>query len=429
MTDCSANPARARRAGRLRQTFGRPRYRRAWTLSTIPHLGYWLVVVTFQWIVTEQTAGDPVALGWLYFVMLVPFLVVSLPAGTWADRFDRTRILALTQTTIALTSAVTAVVVHLGLATPLTLMIAGAVFGTALAGGQPAAHALVAESVPPTALRDAVTFQGLGVTFSRFLGPALGGACIALLGPGATLALHSALTAVVAVLALTDGHRSRGASRRGGTEGVLGRVREGLVHARSRPAVRSGLATVALVSLLGSSYLAQTPATASLVSPDQRWFVVLMSATGVGAVIGVSLVAVRLSPAREVRLTAACLVLLAAALATMGWGRAPGLQLVAFTVASACQFAVLTMSVRLIQVSIDDSHRGRVMSLHQLCYGGLIPVGGLLLGGLWQLTGPRAAFTTLCVVIVGYASWLWFTSPRLPAPTEAAPSNRFRSID
>lgn len=406
--------------GRIRQTFGRPLYRRAWALSTLPHLGYWLIVVTFQWMVTEQTEGDPLVLGLLYFGMLTPFLVVSLPAGAWADRFDRTRILTLTQTTIAATSAVTAVLVHLGLATPATLMVAGALFGTGLAAGQPAAYSLVAESVAPGAMRDAVTFQGLGVTLARFVGPALGGLCVGLVGPGATLAVHSALTAVVAVLALTSKHPRRPRQRHDPAEGILLRVRQGMRHARARPPVRSGLATVALVSLLGSSYLAQTPATAGLVSPDRMWFVVLMSSTGVGAVVGVTLVTIHVSPARELRLTSASLVILAASLAAMGWGRTPWLQLVAFIAAAACQFAALTMATRLVQVSIEDSHRGRVMSLHQVCYGGLIPIGGLLLGGLWGALGPNAAFTVIGLTITGFAVRLWFAPSTLSHVSETA---------
>ncbi|HBK39714.1 MAG TPA: MFS transporter, partial [Actinobacteria bacterium] len=75
----------------------------------MPHFGYWFCSIAFQWLIAQETGNDPIALGVLYFFMLVPILLLSIPAGVLADRIDRRNILAscqLATVTIGLTMAI-----------------------------------------------------------------------------------------------------------------------------------------------------------------------------------------------------------------------------------------------------------------------------------------------------------------------------------
>lgn len=403
-------------ASAWRATVATPLYRKAWGLGTLPHLGYWIVILTFQGIIAQQTDSDPLLLGLFYFVTLLPFLLVSLHAGVWADRFNRVRLLVIAHLLILVVSASVSVLILTGRTTPLTFMVGGFVFGLAMAVSQPAGQSLVAESVPRNLMVTAVTLHGFGVTLSRFVGPALAAVSIAMLGTGLTMLAHGGLCLSIAALALAT--RSK---RRSGEKAVsLGRaaIRSGLSHAKARWPVTASLLAVAVLSLFGASYLSQMASLGALTTAGDTWFAVLMSATGLGALGGVVLAALPSPPQRDIRRICGSLLGLGLAVAALGWVRSPGAQLLLVLAASACQFTTLTLGVRVIQASIADSHRGRVMSLYQLCYAGLIPVGGLLLGATWSWAGPHVAFSSVGAVVAGSAIAMgvrfWSLDPSFP---------------
>ena len=405
-----------------RATVATPRYRTAWGLGTLPHLGYWIVILTFQGIIATQTDADPLVLGLFYFTTLVPFLLVSLPAGAWADRFNRQHLLAASHFVILLVSASVSVLILTRHATALTFMVGGFVFGTAMAISQPAGHSLIAESVPRHLMLTAVTLHGFGVTLSRFVGPALAALAISAVGAGLTMLAHCVLCLSIVLLALTMGPPQK---RHSGMPATAGRsaIKGGLAHANARWPVSVSLLAVAVVSLFGASYLSQMASLAALVTGSSTWFAVLMSATGLGALGGVALAAIPLPARWDMRRLCASLLCLGVCLGALGWVRGQIPQLALVLAVAAFQFSTITLSLRLIQGSIADSHRGRVMSINQLCYAGLIPVGGLLLGATWSWVGPSWAFSAMGVFVAGSAVVImhrfWSLDPRFPLERRA----------
>ncbi|WP_193314414.1 MFS transporter [Georgenia ruanii] len=402
-------------------TVRRPLYRRAWALGTLPHLGYWMVILTFQGMVASQTDADPMALGLFYFATLVPFLLVSLHAGVWADRFDRLRLLAASHLLILAVSASIVTLLLAGRTAPTTFMVSGFVFGLALAASQPAGQALVAESVPRGLTTTAVTLHSFGITLSRFLGPALAAILIAAAGNSLTMVVHCVLCVAIVALALT----TRASQTRGSavSSSFSQSIRSGAAHATERWPFMASLMAVGAVSLFGSSYLSQIASLATLATDDSTWFAVLMSATGLGAIVGVVLAAVPMPTSWDLRRICTSMLGLGLCVGALGWARSEPVQLVLVMAAAACQFTTLTLCFRVIQGSIANSHRGRVMSLNQLCYAGLIPVGGLLLGLSWAWVGPSAAFSSAGAFVIGAATVLilrvWSLDPRFPLEQRA----------
>jgi sugar phosphate permease len=101
---------------------------------------------------------------------------------------------------------------------------------------------------------------------------------------------------------------------------------------------------------------------------------------------------------------AVALGLLGAVMVGLGFSRLLWLEVVLIAVAGGLQFVVMTHCGSVIQQVVDDDHRGRVMSLYGLCWGGLLPVGGLLLGVGWHFAGPLVALVASGLVAIAFAA-------------------------
>lgn len=393
----SAGPLRA-----LRQ----PAYRRVWTVFGLQQFGYWFSAIGFQWLVARETDSDPLILSLLYFCVLLPMLLVSLPAGVLADSHDRRRIVLTTQCGIILTSSITSTLVILDRAPVVALMACGFAVGVFHSAAQPATLALVANAVPAADLPSAVVLQSIAMNLARISGPALAGVLILAWGAVESLIAYGLIGVLAMVVLRTariprtvgDGPRER--------PRLLAGIVSGLRHARSRPPAATALALVLVTSLFAISYLAQLPALAALVSPDPGTFPVLTVVGGIGSLVGVVFVALR--PPRRASVTppAVLLVALGTCVVLLGLNRLLWAQLVLIAACGGIQFAIMTLCNTVVQQMVDDSHRGRVMSLYTVCWGGVLPVGGLILGTIWHFLGPTVGLAVHGGVALLFALWV-----------------------
>src|SRR5689334_4063632 len=100
MATATSNVSRARWLHALRW----PTFRRVWSAGVQQQFGYWFSSIALQWLAAVATDHDALTLSLLYFVMLIPLLLLSLPAGVLADVRDRRHVLLYTQLAILLIS-------------------------------------------------------------------------------------------------------------------------------------------------------------------------------------------------------------------------------------------------------------------------------------------------------------------------------------
>jgi MFS family permease len=406
------------RAGWLR-ALRRPTYRRVWTVFGLQQFGYWFSSISFQWLVARETDNDAFTLSLLYFCILLPMLLVSLPAGALADTHDRRRVVLTAQYGIIAVSAVTATLVLLDKAPVAVLMACGFGVGLAHSAAQPATLALVANAVPTEDLPSAVVLQSVAMNLARISGPAIAGVLILAWGAVESL-IGYGLIGVVAILVLRSVRIPRARPADPSRPRMLAGIASGLRHARTHPPAATALAIVAVASFFAISYLAQLPALAALVSDDPGTFLLLTVIGGVGSLVGVLGVALRPLARPSVTPPAVLLLALGACVVGLAVSRELWLQFALIGAAGGIQFAIMTLCNTVLQQVVDDSHRGRVMSLYTVCWGGLLPIGGLLLGTLWHFLGPTTALGIHGTVVLAFA--LWVLRPgavRTPAGTRA----------
>lgn len=378
------------------------KFRKVWTVATSAQFGFWFSSITFQWIVAQATGSSAFVLGLLYFMMLLPILLFSVPAGLLADRRNRRHIVIACQLATVVISVATAAIIWFGPPPLWVILGCGFAVGTTHSIASPSFSALIANAVPPRDLPSAIPLQAVGMNLARMLGPLAAGAVIMVGGTAESMLVYGLFGLLGLILMLRTPIRQEIPVNPTRTS-IVSQFRSGFIHAQDHKPAALALAIVAMCSLFAASYLAQMPVLAAN-SPDQIGaFVLLSSSSGLGALIGVLLVATRSSGKPSVTPAAVMLLIMGLVVAMLGYGPPLGVEMVLITAASALQFAIMTTCNRTIQRVIDDSHRGRVMSLYVITWVGFLPIGGLWLGTLITATNLATAFTINGVITVVFA--------------------------
>lgn len=375
-------------------------FRLLWGASLSFQVGYWFSVLGMQLLVARATGNDPMALGLLYFAGLLPYLVLSLPAGVIADSRDRGALLTGTQAfgaVLALGCALLAFFDRL----PMPALIVFAFLGGATSAMvSAAAQGLTPNIVPLHDVSSAIPLYATALNIARVAGPALAGPVLLVAGLASTFVVWAVVWSLAALLALRIPRLDMGETPSPHVP-ALRRLLAGVAHTAERPPARAALVVVAAPSFLGSSYQAQLPVIAAGLSPDpEQAFILLVVLGGVGALLGVLWLGSRPDDP-TVRGAALQLAALGVALAVMGNTGWLVTGAAATLVAGGLVFSTMTSINTILQQLVSDTFRGRVMSLYFLCWGGLLPFGGLVLSALVDRSGVGIALGAFGAATMG----------------------------
>src|SRR5271170_7048754 len=169
-----------------------PTFRRIWLASVLSNLGLLIQGVGAAWAMTQMaSSADQVAL--VQTALMLPIMLISMPAGAIADMYDR-RIVALVSLSIALSGATgLSVLAWLGLVTPPILLAFCFIVGSGMALFGPAWQSSVSEQVPAETLPSAIALNGISYNIARSFGPAIGGIVVAAAGAVAAFAANAVL--------------------------------------------------------------------------------------------------------------------------------------------------------------------------------------------------------------------------------------------
>jgi MFS family permease len=372
--------------------------------------GTWFQNLAASLYVFEQT-HSPFLLGVLQFGNFIPVLLLAPWGGSAADRFDRRKLLFLTQILAMAVSSVLAILTWTG------HVSVGLVMGTAVALGvisafsAPAAMALPSDLVPRADLQGAVALNSMTFNLARAVGPTLAGVCVDQFGYAASFSINAAsyLGLAIGILLVTPAPRrlaARGESR----------LRESLRLAVAEPRLLAFLLIVAAVGFASDPVNTESPAFADAFGVAEEHLRIvsglIVGAFGVGAVAAAFLIAGRATASRrEMSGTLAVF-----AVGIVGFSIAPSLQ-IGFVFLAVAGFGYLTSNTaatsRLL-LGVDESQRGRIMALWSVAFIGLRPLASLLDGGLADLFGVRVAGVCLAVPCAAAAVAVAFSRRAAP---------------
>nr|WP_249808252.1 MFS transporter [Bradyrhizobium sp. 177] len=398
-------------------------FRRLWLASLLSNLGSSVRSVGVAWAMMQMTSSaDKVAL--VQTAMMLPVVLVSIPAGAVADMYDR-RIAAFVSVGIAFTGTTAlAVTAWLGLITPNLLLALCFVVGTGAALLDPCWQSSVGEQVPMETLPAAVSLNGISYNIARSVGPAIGGIIVAAAGAVAAFALN-ALLYLPLMLVLFVWKRIAEPTRLP-PEKLNRAIVSGMRYIANSPSIKIVLIRSLITGVIGGAIIALMPLVArDLLHGNAQTYGILLSAFGLGAVIGapyVPKISKRMSGEAAIN---ACALSMAGAVATVALSGALLMTAIALVLAGA----VWMMSWSLFNIGVQLSSprwvAGRSLAAYQAASSGGIAVGCLAWGHLTDTAGVGNALLISAV--------LMFTSPLLgfwrPIPRVGARGEEAEVLD
>ncbi len=395
------------------RALGHRNYRLFFSGQIVSLVGTWMTRVAVSWLVYRLT-GSALLLGVVGFAGQIPSFLLAPFAGVLVDRWDRHRLLLITQVLSLLQSLALAVLALSG-SISITHVIWLSVFqGVVNAFDMPARQAFVVEMIERREdLPNAIALNSSTVNASRLLGPSLGGVIIAAVGEGWCFLIDAvSYSAVIASLLAMKVARRAGV--RAGGANVLGQLREGFAYAARFAPIRKVLMLLALVSLVGMPYTVLMPVFANeILHGGPNTLGLLMAASGVGALAGAVFLAARrsvLGLGKYVPLTAAAF---GAGLVAFSFSRSLWLSLPLMVVTGLGFMVQMAASNTILQTIVDEDKRGRVMSFYTMAFMGTAPFGSLLAGAVAERIGAPHTLLFGGLGCVAGAVWFGLSLPAL----------------
>lgn len=394
---------------RLLSAFQHRNYRLYFLGQGISLVGTWLSRVAAPWLVYRLT-GSEAMLGVVGFVSQFPAFILSPLGGVLVDRLDRRRVLVASQAVLMAISLLLAYLTASGQVTISWLIGLSALQGIATAFDMPARHSLLVHVVPDRAdLPNAIALNSALVNGARLVGPALAGLMIAWSGEAVCFLVdglsYVAVIGALLMLRLPSPDRSNAAGRKH----IAAEVHEGFAYAFAHPEIRAVLVLLAATSLLGVSYLVLTPAIADkMLRGGSLTLGLLTAASGVGAIAGSAYLALHRAPERLQGLMSRTAVLFGLTLIPLGFATNLWMALPLMALSGAMMMVHWAAGNTLLQTLVDDSKRGRVMSLFTMAFMGMMPLGSIMAGAVAERAGPGNTVTitgALCALAAAYLGW------------------------
>jgi MFS family permease len=385
-------------------------YRLFFSGQSVSLVGTWITRVATSWLVYRLT-GSELLLGLVGFCGQIPTMLLAPFAGVLVDRWDRHRLLVVTQVLSMLQSLALAVLTLRGTITVTWLLVLQVGQGMINAFDTPARQAFVVEMVEDRAdLPNAIALNSSMVNGSRIIGPSIGGALIAAVGEGWCFLLD-AISYLFVIASLLMMRRPRAEARRIEAH-VLDELRAGFRYVRRSVPIRTSLVVLAIVSTMAMPYTVLMPAfVANVLHGGPSTLGLLMTATGVGALAGGFYLANRTTVVGLGRVVMYSTLAFGAALIAFAFAKTLWMSLLILPIVGAGFMVQMAATNTVLQTLVDDHLRGRVMAFYTMAFFGTAPIGSLVAGVAADRIGAR--WTIGIAGACSLAAGLWFAA-RLP---------------
>jgi len=428
----------AGKRSRLPNTFRALRHRnyRLWFFGQgFSLIGTWMQTMALQVLVYRLT-GSAVQLGMINFLPLIPLVPLALWGGSLSDRADKRTVLLVTQTASLIQALLLALLTWTGTIQIWHVYLMSLILGAVNAVDMPARQAFTVDMVEGKEdLTNAIGLNSAIFNGARALGPALAGIAVATTGEGTAFFLNglSFLTVIISLLSMRNLPQS--SHHHDGTT-LGGHMAEGVRYTLKQQTTLVLISLVALSAFLSMPYSTLMPVFAGDVlkesaapveayacsgahpllrcqTPEALALGMLLTAVGIGAVMGALLVASLPDNARRGRwltvgnLSFPLLLLIFSASRSFALSLA---MLVLVGISFVWQNALVNT---LLQVTTPDHMRGRVMSIFSLMVQGMMRAGGLQAGFVANWFGAPVSVGVGAALSLAYGMFVAIRFPHV----------------
>lgn len=353
-------------------------YRYFFSGQLLSLIGTWMQTVAQSWLVYRLT-GSTVLLGLISFSGQIPVFLLAPVGGAVADKYDRQRILKITQTAAMMLASILTILTLTESIQVWHIFLLSALLGLANAFDIPTRQAFIVDIVRREDLTNAIALNSSMFNGARIVGPAVAGILVASVGEGWCFGINAfSYIAVLTGLFLIKIQAHRKVPVPGS---AISNIVEGFKFVAKTSPIRSLLLLLGVVSLMGSPYAVLMPIFADrILNGGASGLGILMGASGVGALTGALVLAARKSLrglGRWIALASAgfgtCLIL-------FSFSRSFWLSALFLVPAGFSMMVQMASSNTLVQSMVPDNLRGRVMAVYSMMFMGMAPLGAMFAG-------------------------------------------------
>lgn len=370
-------------------------------------IGTWMQSVAQGWLVLTLT-NSPFFVGLVSGLGSLGVLAFTLYAGVVADRRDKRRLVVLTQSLSMLLAFVLAALVWAKVVSVWHVMAVATMLGIVNAFDIPTRQSFLVELVGKEDLMNGIALNSSMFNAARVVGPAIAGALIGAVGVAACFFLNG--VSYIAVIAGLLAMRLPRFEPRPSTGSVWAGFREVVAFLRSDRRVETLVVLTAILSVFGFPFLVMMPVFArDVLHVRAAGYGALTAAVGGGAMLGALVIAVN---SRRIVRRGRLMTLGGTAFGLLVWlftlSRSFPLSLVLLALAGCAMIVNNALANTMLQTTIPDDLRGRVMGFYSFVFVGLSPLGAFQAGVFAERFGAPWAVGVggvVCALAVGFAAW------------------------
>lgn len=336
---------------------------------------------------TLRLTGSGMDLGVVTAIRLVPFVLLGPLGGVIADRYDKRRLLFVTQTSSAVGSLAFAILAMTGVITYPIVLVLSLVLGCFTVVDNPARQALISDLVGREVLANAVILNSISLNVARVIGSVAGGTLVAVIGTPACFFINAAsFGAVIVSLAMM---RTDEIAKPVRAARAHGQIREGFRYAIHTPELAAPLLMLTVTGILAYEFPTTLPLLATgAFAGTAATYGIMAAAMAIGAVVGGLIAASRPTQPHPRALAITCIGWGAVILLT---GLAPNLWLACLALFYVGWGSITFNSTAKtsLQLASRPEFRGRVMALWAMAWGGSSVIGAPLVGWMAETFGSR----------------------------------------
>lgn len=360
--------------------------------------GTWIHMVAQGWLALQLT-NSAFWVGLVAAALTLPSLLFSLHAGALIDRFSKKKILVFTQAASGVIVLVLAILTFSGNINITGLVIVAFLLGTINSIDLPTRQALVPELVKRKILTSAIALNSGMFNAARVIGPSIAGILIAFAGLGGAFLFNSVTYFAAVIIFLSV--KVKAVPSRISKVSMWPAIKEGIRYAFFHPAIRALMILAALTAFFGHSYMAILPVVAkNIFNLDAAGLGYLYAASAAGAVLASVLVSLYAEKIRSSWFILGGNTLFAAGLILFSLANSLLIALIFLFIAGlGFLMQVATMNT-IVQITVHDEIRGRIMSIYLLMFLGMLPLGNLQIGYVAEHLGADLAIRINAIILL-----------------------------
>jgi len=374
--------------------------------------GTWMQQIAMSWLVYRLT-NSAFLLGLVNFVNQIPTAVLAPIAGVLADRWNRHRIILLTQTLLMVQAFLLAFLTLTKVVAIWHVIVLGILFGAINALDIPARQSFIVMMIDDReSLGNAIALNSSLFNAARLIGPAVAGVLIAVLGEGLCFLLNG--LSFIAVLISLQKMRLSPVARPVQTQSNFDGLKQGFSYALGSLPIRSILILLAVIAFVATPYSVLMPVFAEKIfHGTSKTLGLLMGSAGFGALLGAVYLASRRTVLGLGRLMDGSTALLGLSLFIFASSKFLWLSMALLVLTGFGMMVLVGSSNIFLQTIVDEDKRGRVMSFYTMTLMGMAPLGVLLAGSSAGAIGVTNTVRIGAVCCLFAAIFFWMVLPSI----------------